>query len=89
MTEKCRLFSKSDGTVYGKVSETPYGSFKAYWVVPIGYFSGGTDKIIGEYSTEDSAITHMEAWIENKWEEQRLAMERLEPKKCFFDLFKR
>lgn len=85
---KCKLFSKPDGTVYGKVCKTEFGSFKAYWTVPMGYFSGGTDLLIGEYATQDIAINNMQRWIENKWEEQRLSKARISKEnKKWYHLF--
>ena len=67
-------FSKPDGTVYGRVLKTNHNSYIAYWVVPHVY---GTDLKIGEYNTAKIAQQKMQEWIENKWEEQRVAKEEI------------
>ena len=70
-------YSKPDGTVYGRVLKNEHNTYTAYWVVPHGYFSGGTDLKIGEYNNAKIAQQKMQEWIENKWEQQRLAKEEI------------
>ena len=42
-------YTKDDGTIFGRVVKSQHNTYLAYWVVPIGYFSEGQDKYIGEY----------------------------------------
>ncbi len=70
-------YSKPDGTVYGRVLKTEHNTYTAHWVVPHGYYSGGTDLKIGEYSTAKIAQQKMKEWIDDKWEQQRVAKEKI------------
>ena len=70
-------YSKQDGTVYGRITKTKDKTYIAAWVCPRGYFSEGNDVYIGEYSDKNIAETEMKKWIENKWEEQRKAKEKI------------
>ena len=70
-------YRKDDGTIFGRVVKSQHNTYLAYWVVPIGYWSEGQDKYIGEYDSAKIAEQKMKEWVENKWEEQRKAKEEI------------
>lgn len=70
-------YSKDDGTVYGRVLKNKYNTYDAYWVVPHGYYSGGEDSKIGEYTTEEIAQQKLKEWIDNQLEKQKAAKKEL------------
>jgi uncharacterized protein YqhQ len=66
---KTTVFSKTDGTIYGKIKKSSDDTFCAYWIAPVAY--GGASHLIGEYKSLSIAKNKLNLWVDNKEKEQK------------------